>query len=45
VFKKLVYEMRFDAASALYALFGDFYVGIRFQPAEIGALLSGLPPA
>jgi hydrogen peroxide-dependent heme synthase len=45
VFKKLVYEMRFDAASALYALFGDFYVGIRFQPAEIGALLSGVPPA
>jgi chlorite dismutase len=45
VFKKLVYEMRFDAASALYALFGDFYVGIRFQPAEIGALLSGIPPA
>jgi hydrogen peroxide-dependent heme synthase len=45
VFKKLIYEMRFDAASALYALFGDFYVGIRFQPAEIGALLSGLPPA
>jgi chlorite dismutase len=45
VFKKLVYEMRFDAASALYALFGDFYIGIRLQPAEIGALLSGLPPA
>jgi hydrogen peroxide-dependent heme synthase len=45
VFKKLVYEMRFDAASALYALFGDFYVGIRVQPAEIGALLSGVPPA
>jgi chlorite dismutase len=45
VFKKLVYEMRFDAASALYGVFGDFYVGIRFQPAEIGMLLSGIPPA
>ena len=45
VFKKLVYEMRFDAASALYGLFGDFYVGIRMQPAEIGAWLSGTPPA
>ena len=27
VFKKLIYEMRFDPASALYALFGAFYVG------------------
>lgn len=45
VFKKLIYEMRFDAASAHYALFGSFYVGIRLQPAEVGALLSGLPPA
>jgi hydrogen peroxide-dependent heme synthase len=45
VFKKLVYEMRFDAASALYGVFGDFYVGIRFAPAQIGALLSGTPPA
>jgi chlorite dismutase len=45
VFKRLVYEMRFDAASALYGLFGDFYVGIRFQPAEIGTLLSRTQPA
>jgi chlorite dismutase len=44
VFKKLVYDMRFDAASALYGLFGEFFVGIRFQPAEFGALLSGTPP-
>jgi chlorite dismutase len=43
VFKKLVYEMRFDAASSLYGLFGEFFVGIRFEPAEIGALLSGTP--
>jgi hydrogen peroxide-dependent heme synthase len=43
VFKKLVYEMRFDAASALYGLFGEFFVGIRFEPTEIGALLSAAP--
>jgi peroxiredoxin len=29
VFKKLIYEMRFDEVSALYALFGTFYVGLR----------------
>lgn len=41
VFKKLVYEMRFDAASALYGEFGEFFVGIRFEPEEIGHVLSG----
>ncbi len=42
VFKKLIYEMRFDAASSRYALFGPFYVGIRFAPAELaGALATG----
>ena len=44
VFKKLIYEMRFDDASALYAEFGQFFVGIRFQPGDIGAILSGQPP-
>jgi chlorite dismutase len=44
VFKKLVNDMRFDPASALYALFGEFFVGICFQPSEIGALLSGTLP-
>jgi hydrogen peroxide-dependent heme synthase len=29
VFKKLIYEMRFDQVSAVYALFGAFYVGLR----------------
>jgi hydrogen peroxide-dependent heme synthase len=33
VFKRLIYEMRFDEASALYAAFGTFYVGVRL-PAE-----------
>jgi chlorite dismutase len=39
VFKKLIYEMRFDEVSAVYALFGTFYVGLRLTPAELGALL------
>lgn len=30
-FKKLIYEMRFDEASALYALFGPFYLAIRLE--------------
>ena len=45
VFKKLVYEMRFDEASALYALFGTFYLGLRFPASEVGAFLSGKRPA
>ncbi len=40
VFKKLIYEMRFDEASALYGLFGAFYVGVRLPVSEIGAWLS-----
>ena len=31
VFKKLIYEMRFDHVSAVYALFGTFYVGRRLD--------------
>jgi chlorite dismutase len=46
VFKKLIYEMRFDYVSAVYALFGQFYVGLRCPAEQIGALLEGeLPPA
>jgi chlorite dismutase len=40
VFKKLVYEMRFDPASSRYALFGPFYVGIRFAPSALGDVLT-----
>jgi peroxiredoxin len=40
VFKKLVYEMRFDEASAAYAKFGPFYIGIRLTPAELGKLFN-----
>jgi hydrogen peroxide-dependent heme synthase len=46
VFKKLIYEMRFDYVSAVYALFGQFYVGLRCPAEQIGTLLEGeLPPA
>ena len=31
VFKKLIYEMRFDHVSAIFALFGTFYVGKRMN--------------
>lgn len=44
-FKKLIYEMRFDEVSALYALFGQFYVGVRCPAARIGELLAGNLPA
>ena len=39
VFKKLIYEMRFDRVSAVYALFGSFFVGVRIRAAELAALL------
>ena len=40
-FKKLVYEMRFDEASAMYAEFGPFYVGVRCPAASLPELLDG----
>jgi chlorite dismutase len=36
VFKKLIYEMRFDQVSAVYAAFGQFFVGVRLPLAELG---------
>jgi chlorite dismutase len=45
VFKKLIYEMRFDRVSAEYGLFGTFYVGLRCPAAELTALLAGEWPA
>lgn len=41
VFKKLIYEMRFDEVSAVYALFGSFYVGIRVPASDLPKLLDG----
>jgi chlorite dismutase len=45
VFKKLIYDMRFDEASAEYAEFGPFYVGLRFPARELPRLLEGQVPA
>jgi chlorite dismutase len=44
VFKKLIYEMRFDHVSAVYALFGQFYVGVRCPAASLEKLLNGELP-
>jgi len=35
VFKKLIYEMRFDEASIWYAEFGPFYIGLRKELNEM----------
>lgn len=45
VFKRLIYEMRFDEASALYALFGPFYLGLRCGVDELDGVLNGSRPA
>ncbi len=39
VFKKLIYEMRFDYVSAVYALFGSFFVGVRTPSADLARIL------
>lgn len=39
VFKQLIYEMRFDEASAVYALFGPFYISLRLSASEFGKWL------
>jgi chlorite dismutase len=44
VFKKLIYEMRFDEVSAVYALFGTFYLGVRCPATDLPKLLSGELP-
>lgn len=44
VFKKLIYEMRFDEASAWYAEFGPFYVGLQFSPSQLPGYLEGAVP-
>ena len=40
-FKRLIYEMRFDEVSAVYALFGPFYVGLRVPSERMDALMRG----
>jgi chlorite dismutase len=41
VFKKLIYEMRFDEVSAVYALFGQFYIGVRLPIDKLSSWLEG----
>ncbi len=41
VFKRLIYEMRFDQVSAVYALFGQFFVGMRVPLAKLNEWASG----
>jgi hydrogen peroxide-dependent heme synthase len=44
VFKKLIYEMRFDRVSAVYALFGQFFLGLRVPLAKLGEWAEGKLP-
>jgi chlorite dismutase len=37
--RDVVYEMRFDPGSAIYGLFGEFYLGLRFAPGELADVL------
>ncbi|MFB6086164.1 MAG: heme-binding protein [Halodesulfurarchaeum sp.] len=39
--KRIVYEMRFDEATAKYGEFGPFFVGRRFPPSDLGAYMAG----
>ncbi|MEF8825330.1 MAG: heme-binding protein [Halapricum sp.] len=39
--KDLLYEMRFDPSSSKFAEFGPFWVGRRFDPADLDAFLAG----
>ena len=40
-FKQLIYEMRFDEASADYGLFGPFFIGMRLPGEALGLWLAG----
>ncbi len=40
-FKKLIYEMRFDEVSAVYAAFGQFFIGVRLPVEKLGGWLRG----
>ena len=41
IFKKLIYEMRFDEVSAVYALFGQFFLGVRLPVENLTRWLEG----
>jgi hydrogen peroxide-dependent heme synthase len=40
-FKQLIYEMRFDEVSAVYALFGAFYLGLRVPSEGLERFMKG----
>ena len=40
-FKQLIYEMRFDEVSAVYAQFGSFYLGLRVPSEGLGRFMKG----
>ena len=40
-FKRLVYEMRFDEASARFGEFGAFWSGMQFSISQLGVFLNG----
>jgi peroxiredoxin len=39
IFKNLIYEMRFDEVSAVYAAFGQFFIGVRCPVAKLSEWL------
>ncbi|WP_324665196.1 heme-binding protein [Haloarcula sediminis] len=39
--KELLTEMRFDPSTSQFAEFGPFYVGRRFEPADLPAVMAG----
>jgi chlorite dismutase len=41
VFKKLIYEMRFDEVSAVYAKFGQFFISVRLPMERLPGWLEG----
>jgi peroxiredoxin len=42
VFKKLIYEMRFDKVSAVYASFGQFFLSVRVPAASAAQWFDGV---
>jgi chlorite dismutase len=44
IFKKLIYEMRFDEVSGVFSNFGAFYIGLRCGASELRTLLEGKTP-
>ena len=45
VFKKLIYELRFDEATVWYGEFGPFYTGLQFSPSELPRFLERRGPS